>query len=218
MGYNAIVAKLFSDIPAFTATVETALTNATDKSRLTLPMKMMKLKDQMRIEVDLVKMKGAGVALQGLASMQNIGMARMTSIVSPGDRSMVVLFPDVKFHTRVGLSGADLPDTGFKVTKRQVGKDTIQGQPCLRMLVTLTSTDGVKQEATTWEAPALNRFPVRIFFKPEGSSMTMTFSDVRLTAPPEESFKVPSDSREFEGMSGLMQEAMTRALNPGAAR
>ena len=74
MGFNAAVARLFSEVPAFSANVETVLTNKADNSRLSVPMRMLKNGDRFRIEVDFVKMKGAGLAMQGVSAIQNIGM------------------------------------------------------------------------------------------------------------------------------------------------
>lgn len=217
-GFNAAVAKLFGNIPVFSAMVETALTNKADKSRLALPMRMLKREDRFRIEVDFGKMKGTGVALQGLSAMQNIGMARMTSLVLPQDKGMIILFPELKFQTRVSLSEADLPTAGFQLTKKPLGKETIQGQPCVRNLVTLTAADGTKTEVTTWESQSLGGFPVRMLFRQEDGTMLMTFSEVSLGAPAEELFKVPGDYRAFSSMAGLMQEAMTRAISGPAGR
>lgn len=215
MGYNAVVARLFNDIHAFTATMETALTNVADKSRMVIPMQMSKRADKIRIEIDFVKMKGQGVELQGLASMQNIGMARMTTLVSPADRTMFVLFPELKFATRVAMAETDLPNSGFKVSKRSQGKETFNGQACVRQRVTMTSTDGRKTEATTWESTALAGFPVRIQLQATENQVVMTFREVSLTAPDEDRFRVPSDYKTFESMTALFQEATTRAFGVG---
>lgn len=215
VGYNAVVARLFNDIPAFAATVETALTNTADQSRLIIPMKMAKRQDKIRIEVDFEKMKGEGVAMSALASMKSVGMARMTSVVSPGDRTMYVLFPELKFASRVPLTADDLPNEGFKVTKKSQGKETLNGQVCVRQKIVISSDGGEKTEATTWESPALAHFPVRIMLKPEGSQVAMTFRDVSLTAPDEDAFRVPSDYKSFESMAQLFQEATAKALGVG---
>ncbi len=215
VGYNAVLGKLLNDIPAFAASVETTMTNSVEKTRLVIPMKMAKREDRLRIEVDFGKMQGGGLAVQGLGALQKVGMARMTSIVSPADRTMFVLFPDLKFATRVALSDADLPSPGSKVSKKALGKESLDGQPCVRQQVVLTSSDGGKTEATTWEAAALDRFPVRIAFRSEGSTIVMTFSGVRLSSPDDDSFRVPSDYKTFDSMPALMQEATTRAFNPG---
>jgi hypothetical protein len=216
LGYNAAMAKLFADIPHFSAEVETSLTNLTDKTRMTVPMRMHKRQDQLRIEVDFARIKGTGLALQGLAAMQNIGMARMSSLVDPKQKSMTVLFPDLKAYAKVQMSEVDIPQDGFRVTKKPVGKDTIQGQACVRQQVTLTGTDGSKVEATTWEATALGNFPVRMFFRQKEGSMAMSFRDVALRAPADSLFTIPADYAGFDSMSALMQEALTRAVGGGA--
>ncbi|MBL9137352.1 MAG: hypothetical protein JNK85_15880 [Verrucomicrobiales bacterium] len=222
LGFNAAVAQLFADVPAFSAAVETAITNQAENTRMVLPMRMFKSGDKFRIDVDFVKLRGAGAALQGLSALQNIGMSRMGSLVLPQEKGMVVFFPELKFQTRVSLTEADLPADGYKVTKKAGGKETVNGQPCVRQQVTLTTKDGQKTEATTWEAPALNQFPVRMMFRQDkdkdGGTMWMTFSDVKLASPGDDVFKVPSDYKSFNSISGLMQEAMARALNPGAAK
>ena len=212
LGYNAAMAKLFADVPYFSADVETTLTNLTDKTRLSIPMRMHKRQDQLRIEVDFVKLKGTGLAMQGLAAMQNIGMARMTSLIDPKQKGMTVLFPDLKAYSKVSMSEADLPEDGFKVSKKAAGKETVNGQACMRQKVTLTSTDGQKVEATTWEATALGNFPIRMLFQQKEGSMNMAFRDVVLQAPADDLFKVPTDHKSFDSMSSLMQEAMTRAI------
>lgn len=218
VGYNAAVAKLFADIPAFIANVETVLTNRADNSRLTIPMRMLKRQDQLRIEVDFVKIKGGGVSLQGLSAMQNIGMARVVTLVNQKDGGMTVLFPDLKASTRVGMSEVDLPDARVRVSKKEVGKDTIGGQRCVRQQVTLVSPDGKKVEATTWESPALGNFPVRMFFRQDDGTMVMNYTDVQLTAPGDDEFKVPADYRPFESISQLMQDAMTKAMKGAGGR
>lgn len=214
LGYNAAMARLFADIPYFTADVDTALTNLNDKTRLSIPMRMHKRQEKLRIEVDFVKVKGTGLAMQGLGAMQNIGMARMTSLVDPKDKGMTVLFPDLNAYSKVSMSEADLPDDGFKVSKRAAGKETVNGQACVRQKVTLTSKEGQKVEATTWEATALGNFPIRMLFQQKEGSMVMDFRNVKLVAPSDDLFKVPAGYKSFASMSSLMQEAMTRALSP----
>lgn len=213
-GYNAVVGKLFHDIPAFTALVDTALTNSEDKSRISVPMRMMKREERIRIEVDFVKLRGSGVDLQGLSALQNIGMARMNSLIVPSEKAMHVLFPEVKFAAKVPMAESELPTANYKVSKKALGKDTVNGQACVRQQVTLTDAAGKRTEATVWEATALNQFPLRIAFKTEDSSVMMTFSQVNLTAPGEDQFSIPAGYRSFESITGLMQEAVTRAFSP----
>ena len=212
VGYNAVVAKLLGDFPAFSASVETAMANKEDQSKLSVPMVMSKRGDILRIEVDLAKMKGTGVSLEQVTAMQNIGLGTMAMLVNPNERVMTVLFPTVKFATQVGMSAGDVMDPRVKVGKRQTGKDKIAGQATLKQQITLTGPDGRKSEATTWENPALNNFPVRIAFKQEGTSVEMTFTGTTLTSGPDEQYSIPGDYRQFNGMPALMEEARKKVV------
>lgn len=212
LGFNAAVAKLFSDIAAFEANVETSLTNRSERSQITAPMRMYKSGDRFRIEVDLAKLKGAGSMLQGLPALENLGMARMTSLVLPEEKGMIVLFPELKVYTRVPLSEADLPTDGFKLAKKATGREKVNGFDCARHDVTLTDGSGLRTQATVWEAPTLKNFPVRMVFRPDDAEMRMDFKDVRLKGPAEELFRVPKDYKGFNSVAALLQEAMTRVL------
>ncbi len=213
VGYNAVVAKLLSEFPAFSASVETLMTNKADRSRLSVPMAMSKRGDLLRIEVDLGKMKGTGVSLDQITAMQNIGLARMAMVVHPAERVMFVVFPEVKFATQVAMSPSDVMDAAVKVTKRRSGKEKLGGLAVVRQQVTMTGTDGRRTEATTWEDPSLNNFPARIAFKQQETSVEMTFVGATLTSAPEDRYGVPADYRKFDSMSTLMEEARKKVLD-----
>lgn len=213
VGYNAVVAKLLSGFPAFSASVETLMTNKTDNSRLSVPMAMSKRGDILRVDVDLSKMTGTGVSLDQITAMQNIGLAKMAMLVNPAERVMTVLFPDSKFATQVAMSPTDVMNPGVKVSKRQSGKDKIAGQPVLRQVVTMSGEDGKKTEATTWEDPALGHFPVRIAFRQEGTAIVMNFNGATLDSGAEDRFLPPPDFKKFDGMPALMNEARMKVTS-----
>lgn len=156
--------------------------------------------------------------MQGVPMMQNLGLARMATLVQPNQRSMTVLFPDVKYYTRIAMAEADLPRPDVRIEKRSAGRDTINGQACVRQRVTMTSPDGVKTEATVWEAPRLGNFPLRIEVKPDEGSMRMTFRDVKLAEPEGDLFEVPKDYQGFNSIGALMQAATQRAFRPAGSR
>lgn len=218
VGFNSAVALLLGNVPGFTAQVDTTLTNLTEKSRLSVPMRMLKREDRFRLEVDFIKMKGVGLAMQGLAGLQNIGMSRMTSLVIPQDKGMQVLFPELLFAVRMPLSEGDLSPEGFKISKKAAGKETVNGQACTRQNIVLTGPDGTMTEVTTWEAARLGNFPVRMLFRTSDSTMQMDFNDLVLSVPEANLFEVPQNYRRFDSIAGLMQEAMTQAIGGALGR
>lgn len=215
-GFHGSIAGLFGEVAAFSADAEVGLTNRTDQTRLNVPMRVFKSRDRFRLEVDLQRVQGTGNAVQGLSALRGIGMTRMTCLVLPEEKGMILMFPELKLGTRVALSETALPADGFRVEKRAVGKETVEGQACVRQEVQVTTSDGARVPGTVWEAAALKGFPVRMLFLPDGSGLGLRFSQVRMASPGEEMFRVPSDVRIVDGAAGLMQEAMTRALQSGA--
>jgi hypothetical protein len=214
-GFNAVVAQLFADVPAFSASVATALTNKADKTWVQVPMRMSKRDKRFRIEVDLEQMKGTAPGLANIASMRAIGMSKMASLVVPEEKGMVVVFPDLKAWTRVALAEADFAVSGFKVNKRRAGRDTVRGMECVRQRVTLTARDGTKTEATVWESTAHKGFPIRVLLEPEESTVLLDFDKIELSAPAANLFQAPKDFRQVSTISALMQEALSRATQSG---
>lgn len=211
-GFNSLVTKLFRQIPTFSAAVDTTMTNKADRSRVMTPMKMAKLESVLRIEVDLLKVRGAGLSLQGMTALQNIGMSRMVSLMHKGSNHMVLLFPELKFHTRVALPDSELMDERVEVIKKPGGRDLINGYTCTRQDVTVKIPGGVTTELVAWEAKDLRGFPVRMFFQDEKAAVVMNYRDVKLTPPPAEQFEIPPGWRYFDTLQELMQAATAEAM------
>ena len=62
----------------------------------------------------------------------------------------------------------------------ELAKETVDGHPCVKNKVTVTSDKGVKLESTVWNATDLKDFPIRMQYLEEGRTATLTFSDVKL--------------------------------------
>ena len=214
-GFNSLVTKLFRHIPTFSASVDTTMTNKSDRSRVMMPMKMAKRDNVLRIEVDLIKVRGAGISLQSMTALQNVGMSRMVSLMFRGTNAMSLLFPDLKFYTRVGLPDAELMDEKVEIVRKSMGRDLVNGYTCMKQDVTVNVPGGTSTRVTAWEAADLKNFPVRMYFQDENASVVMDYRDVKLTVPGTNQFVVPSDYRYFATLPQLMQEATANAVRTG---
>lgn len=215
MGFNALVTKMLRDIPEFSASVETVMTNKLDRSRVTMPMKLAKRDGALRMDIDLTAVKGAGMSLQVLNSLQSVGMAKMVNLLHRGTNTMEIFFPDLKFHTRVVLPPGELLDAEATITKKAGGRDLVNGYTCVKQVATVTSPGTKPTEVLAWEAADLKGFPVRLLIQDGQATVVMNFRDVKLTAPPEQHFAVPPGSRFFETLPALMQLASEQAMRSG---
>ena len=61
----------------------------------------------------------------------------------------------------------------------ELGKDTVDGHPCVKNKVIVTDNEGSKHESTVWNATDLKNFPVKIETDRTGrQTMTMLFKNV----------------------------------------
>ncbi len=192
------------------------MTNKSDRSRVTMPMKLAKREDRLRMDLDLSAVKGAGMSLQSLNSLRSVGMAKIVNLMRKGTNTMEILFPDLKFHTRVVLPESELMDGEASIAKKPAGRDLVNGYSCTKQVVTVTSPGAKPSEVLTWEAADLKGFPVRILIQDGQATVVMNFREVKLTAPQPGQFEVPPGSRFFDSLPALMQTASDQAMRGGA--
>ena len=62
------------------------------------------------------------------------------------------------------LPNADSAPTNgdYKVETTEIGKETLDGHPCVKNKYVVTDNEGVKHESTVWNATDLKNFPVKI--------------------------------------------------------
>ena len=54
------------------------------------------------------------------------------------------------------------PESDFKLEMTELGKETVDGHPCVKSKATVTDKDGKKYESLVWNATDMKNFPVKI--------------------------------------------------------
>ena len=63
----------------------------------------------------------------------------------------------------------------FKVEMTEIGKETVDGHPCVKNKVVVTDKENKKHESTVWNATDLKNFPIKIQTQEQGGNATMLF-------------------------------------------
>jgi hypothetical protein len=209
-------AKLFGDNSAFSATLEM---QTQDKSGQTLivPGKVASTEGKSRFEMDIAQIKGGGLGPQAATQMKAVGMDRMVSITRPDKKVACLLYPGLQAYLETPMQDASLtgPESDFKVESVELGKETIDGHPCVKNKVVVTDKDGAKHESTVWNATDFKSFPLKIEATEEGRSLTLLFIDVQLAKPDGGQFDPPADFKRYDSMSAMMQETMMKQIRQG---
>src|SRR5688572_3272184 len=208
----ATMARLFGNHTGFTAKSEIRMYDKSQKETISAAMTFAYLDNKTRIEIDVTQMKNkdlpAGIADQ----LKQMGMDQIVTLIRPDRKAMYVLYPKLEACLTQPLP----KDTGdAKMDKQVVGKETLDGHPCVKHKITFTSEKGGKEEFTVWNATDLKDFPVQILAKQNEDTVITRYKQVQLTKPDAKLFDLPAGFKEYNDTQSFMQGIMAKVLGGG---
>lgn len=210
-GVDAALFHFFGDTKEFSAKANMKMEG---QQKVSMVMNFALRDGKVRTEVDMTQVKSAELPADAMAAMKQMGMDRMVTLMDSGKKSICLIYPGLKAYTQMPIpkqQAASL-DKNSKIEKTALGKETIDGHPCVKNKVVVTGEDGNKQEAIVWNASDLKDFPVQLEMTQEGNKTTLRYQDIKLAAPDAKLFETPAGSTKHESMQALMQGAMMKML------
>jgi len=207
------MSKLFGDNQAFSAGLEMQITVKSEKP-IIMPGKISFDAGKQRFEVNIADMKGGRLPPNAAAQMKSIGMDQAVTIALPEKKAAYLIYPGMQSYVQIQLSNADSAPTNsdYKVEITEIGKETVDGHPCVKNKYVVTDNEGVKHESTVWNATDLKKFPVKIETAEQGDNVTMLFKNVSLTKPAASLFEPPADFKKYDNIQQLMQQEMMKRM------
>ncbi len=217
--FGGSLAKLFGDNPAFSADIEIETAMSSDQS-MKMPGKMAFDSGKSRFEMNLSNAKGAQMSPQAAQQMKAMGMDQTIMISRPDTKTAYMIYPGLTAYAAMPIRDADAskPASAFKIQTTELGKETVDGHPCVKNKAVITDDEGKTHEATVWNASDLNKFPVKIETTDEGRTTTMLFKNVKTSKPDAALFEPPTDYKRYESPQALMQQEIMkrmRNMQPG---
>lgn len=206
--------KLFGKNTNFTARAEVRMLDKSRKETMSATLPMAMLGGKMRTEIDMAQMKGAMLSPQVVAQMKQMGADKTISVVRPDKQATYLVYPSLKAYVEMPLSEADKKAMTKepKMTQTPLGKETIDGHPCVKNKVVIKDDKGLAQEATVWNATDLKDFAIQIETKESDATVVMKFKDVQFTKPDVKLFEMPAGYTKYEGMQQLQQVMMQKMM------
>ena len=208
--------KLFGDNQAFSAGLEMQVTDKSGKP-MTMPGKISFDTGKSRFEINLADMKGGQMPPDAAAQMKAMGMDQVVTIARPDKKVAYLIYPGLQSYAEIQPSKADSApaNSDYKVETTEIGKDTVDGHPCVKNKNVVTDKEGVKHESTVWNATDLKKFPVKIQTTEQSGDVTMLFKNVSLTKPAASLFEPPADFKKYDNVQQLMQQEMMKRMGGG---
>jgi hypothetical protein len=213
-GMDAAMIKLFGKNNAFSAKAELNLQMTTQKEPMTMEMNINVLEGKTRSEMDMTTMKGGPMPPNAAAMMKQMGMDKMVAISRPDKKMTYVVYPGLQSYAEVAMSEKEAAAASkeFKMETASLGKETVDGHPCVKNKVTMTDDKGEKRDALVWNASDLKDFPVQMQMTEEGNTILMKFKDVKLEKPEAKMFEAPADLTKYTNLQTMVQGAMMKKM------
>jgi len=216
-GLDAAMTKLFGNNNAFTATATARLLDEKETETMSMPMSYALLDGKIRSEVDMTQVKSKQMPANASAMLKQMGVDKMVSIVRPDKQIQFIVYPTARAYTEMpinkGTNGNGGGNQDYKMESTKLGTETVEGHPCVKNKVIISSKDAEKQEAVVWNASDLKDFPVKMqMAQSGGGALVMTYSNIKLEKPDAKLFEPPTDFEKHDSVEKLLQSIMMKAL------
>jgi len=192
-GLNSVITKLFGTHDDFSVDSDFHILDPKMKPTVTMSLGITVSGGKMRADLDVTNMKGAGITPQMLEQYKKMGVDRSVTIVRPDKKIMILLFPTRKLYEQTPLPKEVSASAAVsKIKKTPLGKETLDGHPCVKNKVVLEDAKGKTQEMTTWEATDLKDFPIQVQLVDNGQNTLVHNRNIKFGKPSSSLFEVPT--------------------------
>lgn len=215
---SQVLAKVFGKNDAFSAIAEMTIVEKQDKPPMQMEMTYAFLKGDLRTEMDMASMKGTSMPPDAVAQMKQMGMDRNISIFLGGKKLMYLIYPGLKAYCEMSQPASTPSETNehkqAKIDITEIGKETVDGHPCVKNKITVTSDDGTQHEVIAWQATDMKDFPIKTEMTTAGATITTHFRDIKLSPPAASLFAPPADFTRYSSMQEMMMSSMQQFMPP----
>jgi hypothetical protein len=205
-GMNSAIVKLFGS-NNFTAAATVTVKDSAGTQILLTPMDFTLLDGKVRVQIDLSQMKSKEMSPAAANSLMQMGLSRVVSVIRPDKQTGYVIYPDRKAYANMPFSKEDVQAAARtpKIQKTVLGKETVDGHPCVKTKVVITADNAAPVEAVTWNATDLKEFPIQVQTTERGNTSFVLFRQIKFTRADPKLFEVPAGFAAFSNPQELMQ-------------
>ena len=211
------LAKLFGRNKAFSADANVTVKDPSGKEMPAMEFSYAMLDGKVRTDMDMAKVHG-GMTAQAYTQMKSMGMDHISHIFQPEKKLAYMIYPGMKAYCQMDMSKLAAQKQGKepKIEKTELGKETVDGHPCVKSKIVITQDDGKKFESLQWQATDLKEFPVKSEMTSEdGTVVTTLFKNINQSKPDASLFDPPADFKRYDTIQELMMSNMQRMMPPG---
>lgn len=216
-GLNAVLLRLFSDFPGFTAKADVSFREKSASETVTMRIGFAMRDGNARLELDLAEVKSKQLAREELATLKRARLDKMTTILRTDRKTAIIVYPEAESYVELPLAKDEAADLSrlFRYEKKLLAKEALDGHPCEKTRVLFLGDSGEKHEMVVWYATDLRNFPLKVQMNQEGATVVLHYREVSLTKPEEAGFEAPARHTKYADPERLRQAAAFQMLQHG---
>jgi len=214
---GGVMDKLFCSNSNFSASMETQTKMASTGETIAMSGTIFFANGKSRSEMDMTQMKGGKMSSQTIERIKSMGMDKVVTISRPDKKVIYMIYPGMQSYAEITIPDAkDFDTNDFKAETTELGKETVDGHPCVKKQSVVTGKkNGIQMTMLYWNATDLENCPIKVEQTMNGNQTTMSFKNINLSKPAASLFEPPSDYTKYDSMQALMQEQMMKHMGGG---
>ena len=111
------------------------------------------LDGKLRVEIDMAQIHGKDLSPAAVASLKQLGMDRVVSLLRPDKKTLLILYPNAQSYVNLPFTKDEIAsDKNLKIEKTALARETVEGHPCVKNQVVVKSGTNIVLAATVWNA------------------------------------------------------------------
>ena len=209
----AAMSEFFSDTRAFTAGLELTIAGQGGGEAVKLPFGVAMADGKMRWELNMMNVKSAELPPEALSGIKDMGLDRLFFIYQPG-KPLTLGFTGLKAYVELPVPKVEgvqqqAQDKIGRLEKKELGRETIAGQPTVKSAVKVPGDDGT---ATVWQATNLQNLPIKIAITKEKQTYQLQLSNIKLGQPDAAYFAVPAGFAKQTDLGAVIQAGAMKSF------
>lgn len=215
---DSVLHKIFGTNLNFSANMRVEIKMPEQDNEMSMSGKIYFSHGDSRTELDMSNMKGTKMPPQTIEQMKAMGMDKMISISRPEAETVYMIYPGLESYAKLAAP-APAEDTNTKIETTELGKETVNGHPCVKKKYVVT---GNENDLTmfAWLATDLKNYPVKIEIdatrdiagKKLPTNTTLNFTDVNTAQPAASLFEPPAGYRVYTDIQDMVQTEMVKKM------
>jgi len=218
---DSALTKVFGTKLNFSATMDMQVKTLPMNDEISMSSKIYFAQGNSRTEMDMTKMTGTKMPPHAVDQMKSMGMDQMVTISRNDTKTVYMIYPGLEAYAKMASPDANQTQSDTKVETVELGKETLDGHPCVKKQFTVTNTKTAEKIVMlAWTATDLKDYPIKIEInsndegkgKKVPTTTTLHFVDIDTAQPAASLFEPPVGYRVYTDVQALMQTEMMKKM------